>query len=92
MKAIVICLLVVIGIVTPAMSDFYLAPNGALRPDGGLVYGVPSPPMGPVPGYCPPMFTGGYLAPLYWMSYPMVPVPVTEGPSTKLETYQGDTK
>jgi len=92
MRSIVICLLVVVAFATPAFSEFYLAPNGALRPDGGLQYGVPATPVGPAPGYCPPMFTGGYLAPLYWMSYPMVPVPVTVGPATKLDTYQSDTK
>jgi hypothetical protein len=70
--------IVLIGICAcPAMAQYFVVPQGALAPDGGLNYTFPT-------GYpfhaYPPHYPG---TPLYWTSYPMVPVPGLQemGPS-----------
>lgn len=66
---------------TSAFSEFYQVPDGAIRMDGALTYGVPATPVGPAPGIRPTIYPG-HLGPMSWMSYPMVPVPVNVAPSS----------
>ncbi len=74
---------------TSALAEFYLAPGGAIRPDGALAYGVPATPHGPFPGLRAPIYSG-HLGPFHWMSYPVTPVPVNVAPTIPLNSQWED--
>jgi hypothetical protein len=69
MKRLLVALVLLGVCACPAMAQYFVVPQGGLAPDGGLNYTFPS-------GYPFQAYPSHYPgSPLYWTSYPMVPVP-----------------
>lgn len=72
MKRPLMVLLLMGALTCPAMAQYFVVPQGGLAPDGGLNYTFPT-------GYPFQAYVPHYPGtPLYWTSYPMVPVPGLE--------------
>jgi hypothetical protein len=91
MRKLTFALLLTILISSSALAQYYIVPDGALKPDGGLAYDVPvgapfsvrtpswSHFTGPAACYSPSLFWQPDT-PTYWVAYPLVTVPIGQLP------------
>jgi len=69
MKKLLTALMLISVLACPAVAQYFVVPQGGLAPDGGLNYTFPA-------GYPFQAYVQHFPgAPVYWTSYPMVPVP-----------------
>ncbi len=78
MKRLVLVLVLTGLVVSPAMAQFFIAPDGTTLPDGTVNFVVPAPPHG-VGLLAGPLPYGTHVIPymsrFYWASYPMTMAP-----------------
>ena len=93
MRRLLITLVLLFLLCSPAAAQFNVVPGGAIVPNHGLQYIVPA----GVPfsySHVPPAayYYFGWLpsAPVSWLSYPFVPVPVTVDESVLVRTSPTD--
>ncbi len=93
MRRLSLTLVLLFLLLSPALAQFNVVPGGAIVPNHGLQYIVPAAvpfSYNPFPAEAYYDFGWRRTAPVSWLSYPFVPVPVTRDESVMVEIRRPD--